>query len=123
MTASAGDSNRPAEVGVAGRRRSVAKQKPRSYSGRDRDPGFCFAARTGAPLSWQVVSASGHDIPEDLPEQFRIRRDKRARLLARGHDPYPVAVARTHTLAEIRPLIRTCPPTPQPATSSASQAG
>ncbi|EUA52147.1 putative lysyl-tRNA synthetase 1 lyss [Mycobacterium xenopi 3993] len=48
------------------------------------------------------MSASGHDIPEDLPEQFRIRRDKRARLLARGHDPYPVAVARTHTLAEIR---------------------
>ncbi|KZS63401.1 lysine--tRNA ligase [Mycobacterium ostraviense] len=38
----------------------------------------------------------------DLPEQFRIRRDKRARLLAEGHDPYPVAIERTHTLAEIR---------------------
>lgn len=38
----------------------------------------------------------------DLPEQFRIRRDKRARLLAEGRDPYPVEVARTHTLAEIR---------------------
>lgn len=38
----------------------------------------------------------------DLPEQFRIRRDKRARLLAEGGDPYPVAVDRTHTLAEIR---------------------
>ncbi|MEB3048380.1 lysine--tRNA ligase [Mycolicibacter sp. MYC123] len=38
----------------------------------------------------------------DLPEQFRIRRDKRMRLLAEGRDPYPVEVQRTHTLAEIR---------------------
>ncbi|VBA61822.1 lysine--tRNA ligase [Mycobacterium attenuatum] len=38
----------------------------------------------------------------DIPEQFRIRRDKRARLLADGHDPYPVAIDRTHTLAEVR---------------------
>jgi lysyl-tRNA synthetase class 2 len=38
----------------------------------------------------------------DLPEQFRIRRDKRARLLAEGTDPYPVAIERTHTLAEVR---------------------
>jgi lysyl-tRNA synthetase class 2 len=27
----------------------------------------------------------------DIPEQFRIRRDKRARLSAEGRDPYPVA--------------------------------
>ncbi len=38
----------------------------------------------------------------DLPEQFRIRRAKRERLLAEGHDPYPVAVERTHSLAQIR---------------------
>lgn len=38
----------------------------------------------------------------DLPEQFRIRRDKRARLLAQGQDPYPVAIERSHTLAEVR---------------------
>lgn len=38
----------------------------------------------------------------ELPEQFRIRREKRARLLAEGHDPYPVDVARTHTLAQVR---------------------
>ncbi len=38
----------------------------------------------------------------DIPEQYRIRRDKRARLLAEGHDPYPVAVERTHTLAQVR---------------------
>lgn len=38
----------------------------------------------------------------DLPEQFRIRQAKRDRLLAAGRDPYPVEVARTHTLAEVR---------------------
>ncbi|HTM86287.1 MAG TPA: amino acid--tRNA ligase-related protein, partial [Mycobacterium sp.] len=37
-----------------------------------------------------------------LPEQFRIRRAKRDRLLAEGRDPYPVEVGRTHTLADIR---------------------
>jgi lysyl-tRNA synthetase class 2 len=38
----------------------------------------------------------------DIPEQFRIRQAKRERLLAEGREPYPVAVARTHTLADIR---------------------
>ena len=38
----------------------------------------------------------------DIPEQFRIRQAKRERLLAEGREPYPVEVARTHTLAEIR---------------------
>ncbi|GAA2009899.1 lysine--tRNA ligase [Brevibacterium samyangense] len=36
------------------------------------------------------------------PEQLRIRKDKRARLLESGQEAYPVAVARTHTLAEVR---------------------
>ena len=39
---------------------------------------------------------------EDLPEQMRVRREKRDRLLAAGIDPYPVAVDRTATLAELR---------------------
>lgn len=38
----------------------------------------------------------------DVPEQLRIRREKRARLLESGTDAYPVAVARTHSLAELR---------------------
>lgn len=42
------------------------------------------------------------DSPDDIPEQFRIRQAKRERLLAEGRDPYPVAVDRTHTLAELR---------------------
>ena len=41
-------------------------------------------------------------LTDDLPEQFRIRQAKRERLLAEGVEPYPVEVARTHTLAEIR---------------------
>lgn len=38
----------------------------------------------------------------DVPEQMRVRREKRDRLLAKGVDPYPVEVPRTHTLAEVR---------------------
>ena len=46
---------------------------------------------------------SSADTPDpDVPEQFRIRQGKRERLLAEGRDPYPVQVARTHSLAEIR---------------------
>ncbi|HKT02591.1 MAG TPA: lysine--tRNA ligase [Rugosimonospora sp.] len=39
---------------------------------------------------------------EDLPEQMRVRREKRARMLAEGVAPYPVGFDRTSTLAEIR---------------------
>jgi lysyl-tRNA synthetase class 2 len=38
----------------------------------------------------------------DLPEQVRVRRAKRAAMIADGVDPYPVVLPRTHTLAEIR---------------------
>lgn len=36
------------------------------------------------------------------PSKFRIRQAKRQRLLDEGLDPYPVAVPRTHSLAEVR---------------------
>ncbi|MBZ8176467.1 lysine--tRNA ligase [Corynebacterium sp. 3HC-13] len=39
---------------------------------------------------------------QDVPEQLRIRREKRERLLSEGVDPYPVSVARTISLAELR---------------------
>lgn len=39
---------------------------------------------------------------DDLPEQLRIRREKRAAILKRGGQPYPVSVPRTSTLLEIR---------------------
>jgi lysyl-tRNA synthetase class 2 len=43
------------------------------------------------------------DISEDLPEQVRIRREKYDRLMADpDRAPFPVKVARTHSLADIR---------------------
>ncbi|RJQ78474.1 lysine--tRNA ligase [Pseudonocardiaceae bacterium YIM PH 21723] len=48
-------------------------------------------------------SANNPTAPEqDLPEQLRIRREKRERLLAKGMDPYPVEVPRTDSLADVR---------------------
>jgi lysyl-tRNA synthetase class 2 len=41
-------------------------------------------------------------VKDDFPEQLRIRREKRAAILARGEEAYPVAVARTSSLKEIR---------------------
>lgn len=41
-------------------------------------------------------------IEDDLPEQLRIRREKRAAILSRGEEAYPVAVARSASLKEIR---------------------
>ena len=41
-------------------------------------------------------------IEDDLPEQLRIRREKRAGLIEKGVEPYPVAVERTKSLKEIR---------------------
>ena len=40
--------------------------------------------------------------PADLPEQMRVRRDKRKALIDAGIDPYPLAVPRTHALREVR---------------------
>lgn len=42
------------------------------------------------------------DLPDDLPEQLRVRRDKRARIIAAGGQAYPVSVERSHTLAQVR---------------------
>ena len=38
---------------------------------------------------------------DELPEQMRIRREKRDRILQGGGDAYPVGAPRTHTLAEV----------------------
>jgi lysyl-tRNA synthetase class 2 len=40
--------------------------------------------------------------PADLPEQMRVRRDKREALIARGTEPYPHCVPRTHSLRAVR---------------------
>ena len=39
---------------------------------------------------------------DNVPEQVRVRMDKRARLLDSGIEPYPVTVPRTATAAELR---------------------
>jgi lysyl-tRNA synthetase class 2 len=39
---------------------------------------------------------------DDVPEQLRVRREKRDRLLSEGVQPYPISVPRTHTLNDIR---------------------
>lgn len=56
--------------------------------------------------SGRVGASAGQSRPAavevELPEQMRIRREKRERLLAAGGEAYPVVVPRTHTLAEIR---------------------
>jgi lysyl-tRNA synthetase, class II len=49
-----------------------------------------------------VTDESQTPQPDDLPEQLRVRREKRARLLADGNDPYPVELPRTHSLRQIR---------------------
>jgi lysyl-tRNA synthetase class 2 len=47
---------------------------------------------------------------DDLPEQMRVRRDKRERLLSEGSEAYPITVERTHTLAEVRAKFGDLPP-------------
>jgi lysyl-tRNA synthetase class 2 len=42
------------------------------------------------------------DDDDDLPEQMRVRRQKRAEILNLGQAPYPASFHRTHTLAELR---------------------
>ncbi|MBQ1072410.1 lysine--tRNA ligase [Micromonospora sp. C31] len=42
------------------------------------------------------------DPADDLPEQMKVRREKRDRMLAEGVEPYPIGFPRTSTLADIR---------------------
>ncbi|ADB35435.1 lysyl-tRNA synthetase [Kribbella flavida DSM 17836] len=51
------------------------------------------------PRETPVTPDHGQD---DLPEQLRVRREKRDRLLAEGVQPYPLAVRRTHLLKDLR---------------------
>ena len=55
------------------------------------------------PENVTAPAGAPEETPEHLdPEQQRIRKEKRARLLASGQEAYPVAVNRTHTLVEVR---------------------
>ncbi|MFD6858100.1 lysine--tRNA ligase [Rhodococcus sp. NPDC060090] len=70
-------------------------------------------------IVWLPVSDASVQQPDDTPEQIRVRREKRERLLAEGRDAYPVVVPRTHTLAEIRAEY----PDLEPDTATGTQVG
>ena len=39
---------------------------------------------------------------DDTSDQLAVRKEKRARLLAAGRDPYPPHLEITHTIADVR---------------------
>ena len=53
-------------------------------------------------LIFTLVTNEPPNNDQDLPEQVRVRRAKRAAMIADGADPYPVVLPRTHSLGEIR---------------------
>ncbi|MDN5852350.1 MAG: lysine--tRNA ligase [Actinomycetia bacterium] len=46
-------------------------------------------------------SDSPEHTADDLPEQLRVRREKRQQLIDRGTPPYPIVVDRDHTIGDI----------------------
>lgn len=61
-----------------------------------------LTAVTDTPIPNQPGDLPDRAPDDDLPEQMRVRREKRARMLAEGLSPYPVGYPRTASLAEIR---------------------
>ena len=49
-----------------------------------------------------MTDLDAQDPADDLPDQMRVRRDKRDRLLASGREPYAVRLPVTHTVAQVR---------------------
>lgn len=63
---------------------------------------FAVCRADAVPLSLVNDSVTPDPDPDELPEQMRVRRAKRAELIERGISPYPLGFSRTHTLAELR---------------------
>ncbi len=57
--------------------------------------------RAGGGTLERVSDQPAPALAEDLPEQMRIRRDKRDRIIASGGEAYPVSVPLTHAIAEV----------------------
>ncbi|MBV7281992.1 lysine--tRNA ligase [Corynebacterium sp. TAE3-ERU30] len=53
-------------------------------------------------MSEQTKKQKPAERVDDVPEQLRIRREKREKLLAEGRDPYPVEVDRSIAISELR---------------------
>jgi lysyl-tRNA synthetase class 2 len=58
-----------------------------------------MSAVTSTPSVPDPTGLPEHD---ELPEQMRVRQEKRARMISDGVEPYPVGYPRTDSLAEIR---------------------
>lgn len=54
------------------------------------------------PMSEQKIQSQQPEQPVDVPEQMRVRQEKRARILESGKQAYMISVPRTHTLREFR---------------------
>jgi lysyl-tRNA synthetase, class II len=63
-------------------------------------PPVALAVVTEQPTNLPPGAHAGDET--DLPEQMRVRREKRQRLLDAGAEAYPVVVPRTHSLREVR---------------------
>lgn len=72
--------------------------------------GFARVVKHAVPLSLVSHPADSVPGPDELPEQMRVRREKRAALAQRGVAPYPRNFRRTHTLAELRAAYPDLPP-------------
>ncbi|SEJ39168.1 lysyl-tRNA synthetase, class II [Demequina mangrovi] len=51
-------------------------------------------------------TAPATETTDDVPEQMRVRREKRDRLIADGGEAYPVSVDRTHEIAQVKDLYK-----------------
>ena len=60
-----------------------------------------------------AAADQAHDPEDDLPEQMRIRRDKRERLAEIGIEPYPVGVPVTTTIQAVRAYAQSEPLVPK----------
>ena len=65
--------------------------------------GALTAADRLAAVTEQTAAPAAPPAPaEDVPEQMRVRREKRDRIIAAGGEAYPVAVDRTHEIAAVK---------------------
>lgn len=57
---------------------------------------------TAGPVARTAPAPAPAPAEDDLPEQMRVRREKRDRILADGGEAYPVGVPVTHAIAQVR---------------------
>jgi len=97
-------------LGIGGRD-GAEGSRPCLLHGPDATPTAPASASEQPVTNLSPVSTEPPEHPDhELPEQIRVRRAKRAEMYAEGHDPYPVAVERTHSLAQVRAAHPDLPP-------------